>query len=100
MQGGVLQGAKVEVKKVDGSSFFATTNAQGSYVFPSLLAADYTITVSASGFATVEKRVLLLVGQLAQVDFTLPVASASAVAEVSAGDQLAIDTTSSVVAGM
>ncbi|RXH56263.1 TonB-dependent receptor [Granulicella sibirica] len=99
VQGGVLQGAKVEVKEMDGSSFFATTNAQGSYVFPSLLAADYTIKVSASGFATVEKRVLLLVGQLAQVDFTLPVASASAVAEVSAGDQLAIDTTSSVVAG-
>ena len=98
-QGGVMPGAKVEVKKVDGSSFFATTNAQGVYVVPSLIAAEYTVTVSAQGFATSEKRLLLLVGQLAQVDFSLPLASVSTTTQVVATDQLAIDTTSSVVAG-
>jgi len=54
VQGGVIQGAKVEVKKVDGSSFSATTNAQGVYLIPSLTAADYTITVNSPGFATVK----------------------------------------------
>jgi hypothetical protein len=98
-QGGVIQGAKVEVKELDGSSFFATTNAQGTYIVPTLSAAEYTITVKAQGFATVQKKVLLLVGQLAQVDVTLPVASASTTTEVTASDALAIDTTSSVVSG-
>jgi hypothetical protein len=99
VQGGVIQGAKVEAKQLDGSSFFATTNAQGTYVMPSLTAAEYTVTVSAQGFGTVKKKLLLLVGQLAQVDIKLPVASATSSVEVTATDQLAIDTTSSEVAG-
>lgn len=98
-QGGVMPGARVEVKKVDGSSFFATTNGQGVYVLPSLVATEYTVTVSAPGFATTEKKLLLLVGQLAQVDFSLPLAGTTTTAEVIATDLLAIDTTSSVVAG-
>jgi hypothetical protein len=97
--GGVIPDAKVEVKKTDGSSFHAVTNAQGVYVVPTLVAAEYTITANAPGFATVQKKVLLLVGQLAQIDISLPVASASSSVVVEASDQLAIDTTSSVVAG-
>jgi hypothetical protein len=98
-QGGVIQGARVEVKKVDGSSFFATTNVQGVYLLPSLIAAEYAITIKAQGFATVQKKVLLLVGQLAQIDVSLPIESTSTTAIVTANDDLAIDTTSSVVAG-
>jgi hypothetical protein len=98
-QGGVIQGAKVEAKQTGGSSFLATTNAQGIYVVPSLVAAEYTVTVSAKSFGTVQKKVLLLVGQLAQIDVSLPVASASSSVEVIASDEVAIDTTSSAVAG-
>ncbi|SFR99811.1 Carboxypeptidase regulatory-like domain-containing protein [Granulicella pectinivorans] len=98
-QGAVIVGAKVEVKQVDGSSFFATTNGQGSYVLPSLVAAQYAITVTAPGFKIVQKKVLLLVGQLAQVDVMLPLAGSSTTTEVVSSDALAIDTTSSVVAG-
>ena len=98
-QGGVIQGAKVEVKKTGGSSYFATTNAQGVYVVPSVTAAEYTITASASGFATAQKKILLLVGQLATVDISLPVASASSTVVVEASNDTAIDTTSSAVAG-
>jgi hypothetical protein len=98
-QGGGIPGASVIVKQVGGSSFHATTNAQGSYIVPSVTAAEYTITASASGFSTVEKKVLLLVGQLAQIDISLPIASASSTVIVEANDQLAIDTTSSAVAG-
>ena len=98
-QGGVIKGAKVEVKKTGGSSYFATTNAQGVYVVPSVTAAEYTITASASGFATAQKKILLLVGQLATVDISLPVASASSTVVVEASNDTAIDTTSSAVAG-
>ena len=62
IQGGVIQGAKVEAKQIGGSSFFATTNSQGAYVVPSLTAAEYTVTVRAPGFTPVQKRLLLLVG--------------------------------------
>jgi len=99
VQGGAIPGAKVTVKQTGGSTFNATTNAQGAYVVPSLTAAEYTIVATAPGFASVEKKVLLLVGQLAQIDIALPVASASTSILVEASDQLAIDTTSSVVAG-
>jgi hypothetical protein len=98
-QGGVVAGAKIEVKQSGGSSYFATTNAQGSYVVPTLSAAEYTVTATSPGFATVQKKFLLLVGQLATIDITLPVASTSANVIVEASDQLAIDTTSSAVAG-
>jgi len=98
-QGGGIPGAKVTVKEAGGASFVATTNARGVYVVPSVAAADYTITATAPGFATVEKKLLLLVGQLATVDISLPVASASTSVVVEASNDLAIDTTSSAVAG-
>ena len=98
-QGGVIRGAKVEVKKTGGSSFFATTNSQGAYIVPSVTAAEYTVTATAPGFATVEQKVQLLVGQLATIDLTLPVASTSSTVVVESGNELAIDTTSSAVAG-
>jgi hypothetical protein len=98
-QGGAIQGAKVEVKRTDGSSFFATTNAQGAYVIPNLSAADYTVSASMANFATLRKKILLLVGQLATVDFVLPVATATSTVIVEASNDLAIDTTSSAVAG-
>jgi Carboxypeptidase regulatory-like domain len=99
VQGGLIQGAKIVAKETDGSAFDATTTAQGVYVIPGIAAAEYTITVTAQGFNIVQRKILLLVGQLAQVDISLRVATASSIVEVVAGDQLAIDTTSSEVAG-
>lgn len=98
-QGAAISGAKVEAKQTDGSTYFSTTNSQGVYVIPTPVAAEYTITAGAPGFASVERRVLLLVGQLAQVDITLPIANASSTVVVEANDNSAIDTTSSEVAG-
>ncbi len=88
---------KVEVKQTGGGSFVTKTNAQGQYVVPSVTAAEYTIIASAPTFATAEKKIL--VGQLATVDLLLPVASTSAVVVVESANDLAIDTTSSQVAG-
>jgi hypothetical protein len=98
-QGGGIPGAKVEAKQTGGASFYSTTDARGVYIIPTNTAAQYTITVSAPGFATVKKERLLLVGQLAQVDVSLPLAGATSTVVVEASDQLGIDTTSSEVAG-
>jgi hypothetical protein len=97
--GAAVAGAKVEVKQAGGGSFVTKTNAHGEYVIPSVTAAEYTISASAPNFATAEKKILLLVGQLATVDLSLPVASASSSVVVEATNELAIDTTSSQVAG-
>ena len=98
-QGATISGARVEAKQSGGSSFFATTNGTGAYVIQITTAAEYTITASSPGFAKVQKKVLLLVGQLAQIDLALPIASADQTVVVEAADSLAIDTTSSEVAG-
>jgi hypothetical protein len=98
-QGGVIQGAKIEVKAVGASSFTATTNSAGVYVVPNLSAAQYTISATAPGFAKAEKQMLLLVGQLAQVNIPLRVEGESARVVVEAVNDVAIDTTSSEVAG-
>jgi hypothetical protein len=98
-QGGGIAGAKVVVKQAGGQTFYATTNEHGAYLIPSVSAAEYTITASATNFATAQKKILLLVGQLATVDIALPVASASSTIVVEATNDLAIDTTSSAVSG-
>jgi len=98
-QGATIQNAKVEAKQPGGASFAATTNDHGVYVIPNITAEEYTVTVSAPNFTTTQKKILVLVGQLAQMDFTLPVASGSTEVVVEAGNDLAIDTTASEVAG-
>jgi hypothetical protein len=98
-QGGAIPNATVDAKMAGGASFHATTNGQGVWVIPNLTAAEYTIGAVAPGFAKVEKHLLLLVGQTATIDLSLPVASASSSVIVEASDQMAIDTTSSAVAG-
>ncbi|MFP5227862.1 MAG: carboxypeptidase-like regulatory domain-containing protein, partial [Acidobacteriota bacterium] len=94
-QGAVISGAKILVQQTGGASYSATTNSDGLYVIPNLVAAEYTITVSASGFSTAQKHLLLLVGQLAQINITLSIASAATSVVVEAENAIAIDTTSS-----
>jgi hypothetical protein len=98
-QGAIIQGAKVAAKQPGGASFAATTNDRGVYVIPNITAEEYTVTVSAPNFTTTQKRILVLVGQLAQMDFSLPVATGSTEVVVEAGNDMAIDTTASEVAG-
>ena len=97
-QGAIIAGAKVEVRQTGGASFYSTANERGVYVLPNLSAAEYTVIATAPNFATTEQKILLLVGQLATVDITLAVASANTTVVVQASE-IAIDTTSSAVAG-
>jgi hypothetical protein len=99
IQGGSIPNAKVTVKQTGGAVFTTTTNGQGVYVVPSVSAAEYTVSATAPGFATVQKKFLLLVGQLATVDLKLPIATDAQSVVVEATNELAIDTTSSAVAG-
>jgi carboxypeptidase family protein len=96
--GAIVIGAKVEVKQAGGATFVATTNSVGAYIIPTLVAADYTVTVSAPGFGTIDEKITILVGQTVEVNLTLPVASASTSVEVETAG-IAVDTTSSEVSG-
>jgi len=97
-QGAVITGAGVEVKQIGGATLSTKTNEAGTYLVPSLIAGDYFVTVSASGFSTVRIKVSMLVGQTPEVNTTLSLANTAETVVVSA-DEVAIDTTSSTVAG-
>lgn len=98
-QGGLIQGARMVVKQAGGATYNAITNSNGIYSVPNLTAAQYSVKASSASFEDVEKNLLLLVGQLATIDFSLPVSGGTTTAVVQASDELAVDTTSSAVAG-
>ena len=95
---GLIATARITATGDDGTKLLTTTNAQGLYQLPALRAGMYVVRFEASGFAPAERTLSLLVGQMANVDVALQVASASAVVSVEA-EGAAVDTTSSSVAG-
>ncbi|MDE1176024.1 MAG: TonB-dependent receptor [Edaphobacter sp.] len=97
-QGAVIAGANVEVRGAGGGVVKTKTTDAGTYLVPSLTAGDYIVTITAPGFNTVQTKVSMLVGQTPDVTTTLPLASANDTVVVSAED-IAVDTTSSTVAG-
>jgi hypothetical protein len=58
-------------------------DSSGYYRFANLPPGPYTITVTAKGFATVKRELVLEVGHLPTVDFALEVGTASTIVEVS-----------------
>jgi hypothetical protein len=59
--GGVLPGATVTIKNVGTNGTRETvTGGDGSFVFPDLLAGNYDITVTVSGFKTYEQKGIVL----------------------------------------
>ena len=82
----------------DGSKFDTITNAQGIYQLPALRAANYVVRIQSPGFAPAERTLAVLVGQVASVDVTLQVATASTAVSVEASAE-AVDTATSTIAG-
>jgi Carboxypeptidase regulatory-like domain/TonB dependent receptor len=82
--GRAVVGAKVVVRDLDtNQGFQSTTNTAGFFVVPNLPPGKYELTVSALGFAKYQQTgVTLTVGQVATVDPTLRVATASEVVTV------------------
>jgi hypothetical protein len=97
-QGAVIAGAAVEVRAVGGGVVTTKTNDIGAYLVPSLSAGDYIVTITAGGFNTVQTKISMLVGQTPEIDTTLRLASTAESVVVTA-DSVAVDTTSSAVAG-
>ena len=60
--GAVIAGATVDVKEAGASTFHTKSNGDGTWLVPSLNAGDYTVTVTAPGFSTMETKVSMLVG--------------------------------------
>jgi hypothetical protein len=78
-QGAALPGVAVSVKNIaNGSLRHVTTNGDGKYSVLSLAAADYQVSVQATGFANSLTNISLTVGQDLVVDVKLAVASAEA----------------------
>ena len=97
--GAVVKSASIRATQIDGGATYKTTsNAQGAYQFPVLDAATYTIKAESAGFSPAERQITLHVGQTLQVFLILRPASISTQVSIAA-DEVAVDTTSSAVAG-
>jgi hypothetical protein len=75
-QGGVLPGVTVEARNLDGGVVTAVTDAAGVYRFPALAPGRYEITAQLTGFKTGKvENVILRLGDLKKIDFTLEIAA-------------------------
>jgi hypothetical protein len=83
--GAIIPGASVKLTlTTTGATRTNTTGSSGEYQFSQLAPGRYTLTVSAEGFATVEKTNMdLLVSQPATVNVTMTVASVTTQVTVS-----------------
>jgi outer membrane receptor protein involved in Fe transport len=92
--GAVVKGAQVEVtaNTLPGAKT-VKTDANGYYRFANLPPGNYTVTVTAPGFATSKNEGLLLeVGRLPTINFSLELGKTQTIVEVS-GEAPAIDVT-------
>jgi hypothetical protein len=86
--GAVVPGATVTlINAGNAASMNTTAGSSGSYVFPQLPPARYTITVNAPGFGKETKSAELLVDQPATIDFTLSVQATAETVDVSSAAQ-------------
>ncbi len=93
----LVTGAAVTITS-DGVNLHTKTNADGEYQFPALRGADYKLSFQAPGFAELEKKVTILVGQNAEINAVLvPASDVSTVTVTTAPTTL--EMSSSQVAG-
>lgn len=86
--GALVPGAKVTItNNANDQALVATADTAGSYVFPQISPAKYTIVVSAQGFGNQTKTAELLVNQPATIDFELTVQSNTVTVDVSGTTQ-------------
>jgi Carboxypeptidase regulatory-like domain len=89
--GAVVRGATVTATSLaTGATRGATTNDQGYFLLPTLQAGEYKLSISLAGFANFQvDRVVVAVGQTANVEARLKVASASETIQISGADAAA-----------
>ena len=98
--GAIVAGAQVSAtNEATDAARGTASNADGLYVLPDLPVGSYTVTITASGFATNEyKNTVLLAGRVTTVDTELKVASASTSVVVSDATST-VELTQSVIQG-
>ena len=94
-KGAVIPGSTVTATNVaTGVATTVTTNGQGEFHIPNLLAGMYNISGTASGFSAYTlKNFAVVLNSTSTARLILPVASASATAEVYADANAVLDTT-------
>src|SRR5882762_3130989 len=99
-QGAVVAGAKVVITDTaTGASREVTTAGDGAYAVTDLTPGNYSVRVTASGFATSEfKELRLEVGRASTLNVSLKIAGAGQVVEVTAGE-VAVNLTQSELQG-
>ena len=81
--GAVLPGVTVNLKSVERASTRSTvTNAQGEYVFASLVPGNYEVTAELSGFSTKQTRTNVSVGSTVNVNVQMAVGAQTEVITV------------------
>lgn len=94
--GASVAGATVQLTNVATAQVkTTTTNAEGYYSFPALLPSEYRLSVSMSGFKTIESRITLDVNQTLKDDVSLQIGETSSKVEVQATAPLVQSETSS-----
>jgi len=85
-QGGALPGVSVTAKSIStGLTRTVPSGSDGSYRFASLIADTYDVTAALSGFKTVEEKgVVVNVASTRTLNFTMPLAAATATVTVTA----------------
>jgi hypothetical protein len=92
--GAIVPGASIKlVQSNTGVTRTDVTNGQGAYQFSQLAPGRYSLSISATGFSTVQKTGMdLLVSQPATVNVVLPVAGVQQVVTVSSSVQPVLNT--------
>lgn len=84
-----IASAEVQLRSAGtGAERQATTNSEGLYQVPGLLPGDYTLSISAPGFASKKQKISLEVGQQLAIDLKLGVESKKEVVEVNAAPEV------------
>jgi len=98
--GASVGSAKITVtSKATGQKYTPTVTAAGEYSVASVTPGEYVVRVEASGFKTVERTFIVLVGQVASGNITLEVGSSTTVVSVEAS-AIAVNTDQSTVSGV
>ena len=98
--GAVVEGAKVTITNKDTSqSIVVTSSSAGAYNSGTLVPGNYSVRAEALGFKTVEQGVIVKVGVVSGVNFSLQVGATSTVVEV-AEQSVAVNTEQASVQGV
>ena len=97
--GAVLPGVTVNLKSVERATMRSTvTNAQGEYVFASLVPGNYEVTAELSGFSTQQTRTNVPVGATVNVNVQMAVGAQTEVITVVGETAAAINTSTQDIA--